>query len=272
MTETSTASWIEYVPEVTRPRAGEPLAIVGRGSALRLTDAALALIGTPSYVILHFDRVGRRVALSASSKEVRHAFPVRRYGSGTMWNVAAGGFIKWADISSEVRRDFPVKAISEHMIAFDLNEGAEGDGEFEEFTYKSVAIAQISPNVSISRNGNLTLNASSRSLAPDYDRFVLLYDPANRLVGLRPTTAGERHARPLRQSGSQRTWTISAAGFLKKFGIEHEHGRSYELTEQDGVLIIDLNKPKPPRRAEGLTAAATAARDSANGTGHGGAN
>lgn len=148
-------------------------------------------------------------------------------GGGHIWNVAGGGFRNWAGINTDKRREFPVEKIADDTFFFKLAETDE-TGEFEEFVHKSVAIAQLAPNIAVSRNGNLTLNFATVQLLGSPDGVVLLYNDEIRAIGVRPARPEERHARPLRKASSQRTWTVSAEGFLKAFGIEHEEGRSYQ--------------------------------------------
>jgi hypothetical protein len=240
--------WVEYEPAARRLGQGEAIALVGKGSSIRLTQEAIDSIGQPPYVVFLFDRQGQRVAIRASRGEVRHAFPLKRYGGGKVWVVAAGGFLKWANIAHDRRRDFAVQTLDDHTLVFQIDSGREALGEFEEFIHKSVAISQIGPNVSISRNGNVTMNLATRKLLGDADRVVLMYNETNRLMGIRPASVTDRHAASLRPASTQRTWTLSAEGFLKRFSIPHDEGRSYEPKVRDGVLVVDLNSPKPSRR------------------------
>ena len=241
------AAWKEYIPAVVRPRANDALAIVGRGKQIRITPAAVEALGNPTHVVLLFDKIGRRVALRASQGEESYSFPLKRYGGGKVSTISAEGFLRWAEIDHSERREFRVQKLTDRTVAFQLCDGADDDGEFTEFRLKGAALSHQAPNVSISRNGNLTLNRPAMELIRDAGRVVLLFDDEDRRIGLRPA-ADESHARPARPSSGQRTWTISAEGFLKQFGVVHSEGRSYEPTEQDGVLVIDLNRPKPPRQ------------------------
>jgi hypothetical protein len=203
------------------------------------------MIGNPQYVVLLYDRLGCRIGIRPESGEVRHAFPVRRYGTGQTWNIAIGGFRKWAEIGISQRTEFAVE-VSEGLLVIRLKQDKE-PGPFEEFIYKSVALSHLSPNVAISRNGHMTLNHAAKELLGPNDRVILLYNRSLSCIGLRPAREDERHARPVRKASTQRTWAISAAGFLKAFDIEHPEGRSYEPTIRDGILLVDLNRPKAPR-------------------------
>lgn len=239
--------WQEYVPAQARPAKDEALAIMSGAPALRMTAKAIELIGNPSHVILLFDRKGLRVALRSDEGNTQHAFPLRRYGGGHIPNVAAGGFRNWAGITLNERREFPVEQLDDRTLCFSLGD-ADEVGDFEEFTYKSVALSHLAPNVAISKNGNLTLNLASMQLLGSPDRAVLLYNAGLNAIGLRPAKTEERHARPIRKASSQRTWTVSATGFLKTFGLEHDEGRSYEPATEGEMLIVDLNRPKPGRQ------------------------
>ncbi len=239
--------WIEYIPETRRPRAGEAIAIIGLTQSLRVTPEVLAYIGNPTHVILLFDRHGQRVGLRAATGDTKHAFPPRRYGGGNLWNIAFGGFLRWAGIANDQHREFEVQRLDEKTVIFGLGDGPLESGDFEEFTLKGVAASHQSPNVSISRNGNMTLNCATKQLVRDAESLVLLFNEESRLIGLRPARPDERHSRQLRQASTQRTWTLSAEGFLKRFQIDHSEGRSYEPTLVGDLLVINLDQPKPPR-------------------------
>lgn len=239
--------WQEYVPTQASPPRDEAVAIMSRAASLRLTAKAIDLIAKPTHLILMFDRVGQRVGLRADDGSTRYAFPLRRYGGGHILNVAIGGFRNWAGITLDERREFPVEQVDSQTLCFSLTD-SDQHGEFEEFIHKSVAISHLSPNVAISRNGNLTLNLASMELIGSPDKVVLLYNSSLNAIGLRPAKPDERHARPIRRASTQRTWTVSATGFLKAFNVEHDEGRSYEAAQRESMLIINLNSPKAVRR------------------------
>jgi hypothetical protein len=211
-----------------------------------LTPEAIKAIGSPSHVVLLFDREGQRIGVRASKAEVHHAFPLKRYGDATIFQVSAGGFTKWAGINTDKRIEYPVEKADEQTIAFRLD-GEKQAGEFEEYRFKNIALADLTPNVSVGRNGHITFNRPTMELIGFADRVVLLCDPAQRLIGFKPSPEAS-NARPIRQSSGQQTWTLAGEGFLKQFGIHQDAGRSYEPHLEQEVLIVDLNHPKPARR------------------------
>jgi hypothetical protein len=240
-------AWEEYVPAQGRPARDEAIAILSKASSLRLTTKAIELIGNPTHVVLLIDRAGHRVGLRGDNGETSYAFPLRRYGGSHIWNVAIGGFRQWAEIDVSKRTEYPVELVEYRTLAFRLTDSA-ASGEFEEFRYKSMSLSQLSPNVAISKNGNLTLNHAAREQLGEATRVVLLYNKSRRAIGIRPAGDEERHARTLRKAPTQRTWTLSGEGFLKAYGIPHEEGRSYQPTLTENVLVVDLDNPKPRRR------------------------
>jgi hypothetical protein len=239
-------NWEEFFPSITRPKPDAALAVVGRGPSIRLTPAAVAAMDNPTHVVLGFDRVGQRVSIQASNPEIRHAFPLKRYGDGNMSNVSAGGFTKWAGIDHDKRIEYPIEKVDGSTIAFRLNNDSRQPGEFEEYRYKNVALADLIPNVSVGRNGHIGFNRPAMELIDFAPQVVLVCDPVEKLIGFKPSPNAP-NARPIRPLSGQRTWSLAGEGFLKQFGIQQDTGRSYEPRLEDGVLIVDLNRPKPAR-------------------------
>jgi len=238
--------WQEWVPDRQVHRARRPLVVVGRGASMRVTQQVVDMLGGASHVVFLTDRIGHRVALQAADPSIPHAFPFKLYQHSKMPTLSSEGFFRWAGISRETRREFPVEECGENRVCFRL-EPSDSDGEFEEFTLKGVAFIHQSPNASISRSGHMTLNQPAVRLLGEPEQVVLLYNEARRLIGIRPA-ADELHARPLRKVTGQRTWALAVEGFLKQFGIPHETGRSFELHMEEAVMVIDLNRPKSPKR------------------------
>lgn len=239
--------WQEYVPSMSRPRATDALAIVGRGKQIRITPAVVEALGSPSHVVLSYDFQGHRVRINRSSADVPYAFPLKRYGGGLISTISSEGFLRWSGIDYSQRREFRVQRLDRSAVVFQVDDAGDMGGEFVQFELKGPALTHSTPNVSISRNGNITLNKAAKDLVDSSDSFVLLYDAENQLIGLRPGR-GEPNARRVRASSNQRTWTISAEGFLKHFGVMHSEGRSYLPTLDGGVLVLDLRRAKEPRR------------------------
>lgn len=239
-------SWTEYVPERSARRHGQPTAVVGSNGDLRITPDVVAMMGDPTHVTLHFDKTGRRVALRAVKPGPRHAFPLKQYRGNAMYNISSYGFFKWAGEAIGTRRQFSVEPLDSTSVVIDLGDGGD-EGEFEEFLLKGALLVHAQPNASVSRNGHITLNDAATSIFGRPEFVVMLFDQSTRRIGLRRATT-EANARPLRKAGAQGTWVLAAEGFLKRFGIPHDEGRSYEPSLEDDILVIDLNQPKAARR------------------------
>jgi hypothetical protein len=88
--------------------------------------------------------------------------------------------------------------------------------------------------------GNLSLNRPAHEGIGEARAVQLLYDPDERIVGLRPVEPGTPDSYDVRMKGANRN--ISFSGFAKHWGIDTSTSRRYRAEMIDGVLAIDLKQ------------------------------
>lgn len=112
---------------------------------------------------------------------------------------------------------------------------------FEVFTKRMIPLVK-QPFVTIQKRGTISINASSYAALGSPEAVELLYDPAERIVGLRGVDPRSQHAYPLRAAGGKEDgpYVVSGTAFTKFYGIDTEVSRRWVGVLQDGVLCIDL--------------------------------
>lgn len=100
------------------------------------------------------------------------------------------------------------------------------------------------PFVTIQRGGKLiTLNGAAYRALESPEAVELLYDPDERLVGLRPADSRSARAYIVRQMAkSTSTHTIAGAAFVQHWGIDTSIALRYPAYMDDGCLVIDLKQ------------------------------
>ncbi|MCA1670963.1 MAG: hypothetical protein LC799_01725 [Actinobacteria bacterium] len=116
--------------------------------------------------------------------------------------------------------------------------------KFEVFTRRMVPLAE-KPYVTIQKRGNLALNRSAHAALGEPAAVELLYDPENKIIGLRAVEVGVEHAYPLRSQGGKDVGPYLVAGmaFTKYYGIDTTTARRFPATMDEDVLCVDLNQP-----------------------------
>lgn len=119
--------------------------------------------------------------------------------------------------------------------------------QFETFT-KSMVPLKRDPHVTIQRRGTMSLNKSAYVALGSPEAVELLYDPAERIVGLRPVDPRADHAYTVRASttSGSGTFAISAMAFTRFYDIDTTQSRRWPAYLDDGVLCINLNHPATP--------------------------
>lgn len=114
---------------------------------------------------------------------------------------------------------------------------------FEVFQKSSAPLAKV-PSVTIQRRGLISLNRSAWALIDNTEFVELLYDPAARVIGLRPALATSPNAYPVRPQASNSTKgpvLIAGQMFTKYYGIDTEQAVRYlDPKVEDGILCVDL--------------------------------
>lgn len=117
---------------------------------------------------------------------------------------------------------------------------------FEVFQKSSAPLAKV-PSVTIQRRGLISLNRAAWNLIDDADHVELLYDPSERVIGLRPSSTSSPNAYPVRpQTTASSKGPVLIAGqmFTKFYKIDTDQAMRYlDPKVVDGILCIDLKQP-----------------------------
>jgi hypothetical protein len=113
---------------------------------------------------------------------------------------------------------------------------------FEVYDRKNLhtAPSKLDPVGTIRSNGDLTISPEAYELMGEPKQVELLYDPQNKIVGMRESE--EYHA--YRVARTTCGWKlISMKSMLKFYGITVTESTRYNITVRDGVAQINLRKP-----------------------------
>jgi hypothetical protein len=115
--------------------------------------------------------------------------------------------------------------------------------DFETFTRKN-AKAVRDPALTVTVRGTINLNGAAYGLLGEPEAVTLLYDKAQRTVGLRPAGRDDQNAyvvRPLGKNGT--SWTVAAHSFCAWIQADLTAARRYPLALEAGVGCADLRQP-----------------------------
>jgi hypothetical protein len=118
--------------------------------------------------------------------------------------------------------------------------------KFELYEDGPVHDAGSRPHATIRANGQIFLNRIVVDKLGSPDAVALMYDPRNRVIGIKPTRAAEKHAFRLRRSYSSRSRgrQIAAIPFLRRHKILPTVAIGFlaPTVNRDAVLLLDLNE------------------------------
>ena len=101
-------------------------------------------------------------------------------------------------------------------------------------------------HVTIRANGQIFLNRIVVEKFGSPDAVALMYDSRNRVIGIKPTRPGQKHAFRLRRSYSSRSLgrQIAAIPFLRHHKILPTEAIGFlaPTVNRDGILLLDLNE------------------------------
>jgi hypothetical protein len=105
--------------------------------------------------------------------------------------------------------------------------------------------------VTMNRKGMIVLNRAAHERAGGFEAFLLLYDPANNTIGLKPSTPMTRNAYPAAKSGRHGGRRINAYRLLAEWGVVVQETLEFPDAEidLDGILILNLRTAKVSNRA-----------------------
>jgi hypothetical protein len=115
---------------------------------------------------------------------------------------------------------------------------------FETFRKRMVPLAKA-PYVTIQKRGTLSFNASAQAALGSPVAIELLYDPEERVIGVRGVEPTVEHAYPIRPLPSKHNsgFIVSGTAFTKYYGIPTKVSKRWPARMEDGVLCIDLTEP-----------------------------
>jgi len=100
------------------------------------------------------------------------------------------------------------------------------------------------PAVTIQKRGAMSLNNAAFEAIGSPSFVELLYDPGERLIGIRKADEDTPHAYAVRGTGkNQATRVVSGKAFLAYYDIPRGVARRWIAEERDGMLVIDLKQP-----------------------------
>jgi len=112
---------------------------------------------------------------------------------------------------------------------------------FEVFDKRAVPISG-EPMVTIQRKGPISLNKAAFHAMGKPSFVELLYDPKERIVGLRPLKEQLPHAYPVRAQGRSNTYLVAGHAFMRYYSIPNEVSTRYIAQMFDDVLGVDLKQ------------------------------
>jgi hypothetical protein len=116
------------------------------------------------------------------------------------------------------------------------------DYQWEVFDKRAVPMTKT-PQLTIQSRGTMSMNAACFAMLGGPPAVELLFDRDRKVVGLRPSTAENPIAYPIRPVGAgQKTYVIAATTFTQYYGIPLGLPIRYSVELVNGVLIVDLNK------------------------------
>jgi hypothetical protein len=110
---------------------------------------------------------------------------------------------------------------------------------FEEFDKRSASKTK-SPFVTVLSTKGFTLNKAAYELLGNPEAVTLLYDPAERLVGFKPSSPDHPRAYPARPQPQGTSVSVAGRSFMKHYGIDASTTKRYAVQMRDGILVLDL--------------------------------
>jgi hypothetical protein len=107
--------------------------------------------------------------------------------------------------------------------------------------------------VTLNPAGKLALSRTTHERFGAPEAVLVMYDPMNARLGLRPVEREEQNAYPLRKYGRNGGRVIRAYRLLTEFGIKPQETVEFEQPkiDGDGQLILDLKGIRVSPRARG---------------------
>ncbi len=97
------------------------------------------------------------------------------------------------------------------------------------------------PAIGIQKNGRISWNEGTQQALQSPQFVELLYDEANKRLGLQKAPVEGEDTFVVRQASKQRTWGISALGALRSIGIEIKQAYRKAAQVEEGVVFIVMS-------------------------------
>ncbi len=122
--------------------------------------------------------------------------------------------------------------------------------KWEEFTQTNNGRADA-VRVSLNARGTFALNQKAVDLLGGTEAIVLLFDKANRLIGLKPSSPKVNHACGLKRVGASQSYFLRAKSFCNFYGIDIGDKVVFNDAQmEDGMIVLNLdNVTEVVRRA-----------------------
>jgi hypothetical protein len=116
--------------------------------------------------------------------------------------------------------------------------------DFEVFK-KRTPPPQADAYVTVQKKGTLGFNRAAYEKLGRPKAIELLYDPAEKIIGLRGADEASEHAYPIRSAALKRdsSFLVSGTAFCNYYGIDITSARRWHAYEDGDILCVDLKKP-----------------------------
>ena len=132
--------------------------------------------------------------------------------------------------------------------------------QFEVFTGRFKPVSSKVMRVTLNKRGAFSLNHATYDALGQPSYVEMLYDRADRVIGLRPVPEATKHAYPVRKQGNAKSYLVGATAFCRNYELDTVDGviEFFEPKIEDGILILELRgslvvAPRAPRRGENVT-------------------
>ena len=114
--------------------------------------------------------------------------------------------------------------------------------QFETFKKRMVPLKKA-PFVTIQKRGTRSFNAAAHAALGNPEAVELLYDPSEKIIGVRAVAPEVEHAYPLRSpSQKDQSFILSGRAFTRYYDIPTDISTRYPAYLDGDILCIDLKQ------------------------------
>jgi hypothetical protein len=105
--------------------------------------------------------------------------------------------------------------------------------------------------VTLNKRGTIVINRAAHEKLGGHEAFLLLYDPPNNTIGLKPTAPAIKNAYPAAKYGRHGGRRINAFRLLVECGLVVDETLEFHDAEidLDGILLLNLRTARVSNRA-----------------------